>query len=243
MQNRTYKGTTKSVDSFDDEVSLWNLVGGNGLRLLQQIADTEYLIEKRDRPLSLLLSGRQSAIIYSVCFLRSLAMQVSQIPAPLLFHRDGLVEFFTPSHPDRGYIIEDIDFLNLGIIPKILQIIETGEFNQYDYSRKCVETCPVYGIVIMTCQDIKRVMSHITKSVDHVIHIDDLNREQIREIIKMRLRWAYVEYENENVIDMLATGNSLRPIIAVLKIAIVNMLSGGRSYLTEQDIVGARDCL
>lgn len=95
----------------------------------------------------------------------------------------------------------------------------------------------------MTCKDIKHVIPPLTKTVDYVIHIEDLNRYQIVEIIKMRLRWAHVEYESEKVIDMLATGNSLRMIISVMKMAIVEMLAEGRSCLTAQDVMKARECL
>lgn len=236
------KNQIKSIDAYDDEVSLWQLMG-NGLRLLQQIADTYYINERRERPFSMLLSGRQSTTLYSICFLRAVAMQVSQIPAPLLFHRDGLVEFFTPTHPDRGYIIEDVEHLNLGIQPKIIQILQEGEFTQYDCSRKCNETYPVYGAILMTCKDIKEVIPHITKSVDYVIHIDDLNREQIRQIIKMRLKYANVGYESEKVIDLLATGSSLRMIVSIMRIAYGMMLFENRSVITEQDVLKAREYL
>jgi hypothetical protein len=241
MQDKTYKGSIKCIEAFDDEVSLWHLVGGNGLKLLQQIADTVYLFEKRDRPLSLLLSGRQSAMLYSVCFLRALGMRVSHVQAPMLLHKDGMIEYFTPTDPDKGYIVEDIEYLNPLILPKIIQIIEKGEFAQYDRCDESVKVRPVFGAVLATCKDIKQVNSQITKSVDYVINIEDLTKEQIRQIIKMRLRYANVGYENERVIDMLAAGNSLRMIISVMKIAIIMML--GRSCLKEEDVVTARECL
>jgi len=178
-----------------------------------------------------------------MCFLRALAMQISQIPAPLLFEKDGLIEFFTPTNPDRGYIIEDIEYLCMGNHPQILQILRTGEFNQFDPVQKSVITYPVSGIILMTCKDIKQVIPPLTKTVDYVVNIEDLSRCQIIGIIKMRLKWSCVEYENERVIDMLATGNSVRMIISVLKIAIIEMLAEGRSCLTAQDVVKAREYL
>lgn len=243
MQDQTSKGSVKYIDAYEDEVSLWHLIGGNGLKLLQQIADTYYINERRERPLSLLLSGRQSTILYSVCLLRALAMQISQISASMLYVRDGLVEFFTPAHADRGYIIEDVEQFNLGIQPKIIQILQSGEFTQYDCSRKCNETYPVLGVIILTCNDMKEVIPQITKSVDYVIHIDDLNREQIRQIIKMRLKYANVGYESEKVIDLLAAGSSLRMIVSIMRIAYGMMLFENRSFLTEKDVLNAREYL
>jgi hypothetical protein len=244
MQEQTNKVSVKYIDTFDDEVSLWHLIGGgNGLKLLQKIADTYYVNEKRDHPFSLLLSGRQSTTLYGVCFLRSLAMQISRISAQMLYVRDGLVELFTPAHADRGFIIEDVEQFNMGIQPKIIQILQDGNFTQYDCSRKCNETYPVFGIIVLTCKDIKEVIPQITKSADYVIHVDDLNREQIRQIIKMRLKYANVGYENEKVIDMLATGSSLRMIVSIMRIAYGMMLFENRSVITEQDVLKARECL
>jgi hypothetical protein len=240
MQDKTYKGTTKSIDAYDDQISLWNLVGGNGLKLLQQISDTECLFEKRDRPLSIILSGN-STTLYSICFLRALAMQISQIPTQMLSHQDGLVEFFTPTHADRGYIVEDIEYLDMGIQAKIVQIIQNGRFTQYDLPKKSINTYPVFGAILLTCKDIKRVIPQLTKSVDYVIHIEDLTQGQIRQVIKMRLQYAHVEYENEKVIDKLAVGNSLRTIISVVKLAIVVMLFENRSTLTVKDVLKARE--
>lgn len=243
MQEKTNKGSVKYIDAYDDEVSLWRLIGGSGLTLLQKISDIYYVNEKRNRPFSIILSGKNSTTLYSVCFLRALAMQISQISAPMLYVRDGLVEFFTPTHADRGYIIEDAEHLNLGIQPKLIQILQGGEFTQYDCSRKCNETYPVFGVIVLTCKDIKEVISHITKTVDYVIRIDDLSREQIREIIKMRLTWANVQYENEKVIDLLAVGNSIRSIVSIMRIAYGIMLFANRSVITEQDVLKAREYL
>jgi hypothetical protein len=230
----------KYIDAYDDQASLWNLVGGNGLRLLQQIADTECLIEKRDRPVSILLSGTQSTALYSVCYLRAKAMQISKIPAQMLYIKEGMIEFFTPTNPDRGYIIEDIEHLSAGIQPKLLQILQEGHFTQFDPVKKSIDTYPVFGAVLLTCKDIKKVIPQLTKSVDYVIHID-LTQEQIRQVIKMRLQYAHVEYENEKVIDKLAVGNSLRTIISVVKLAIVVMLFENRSTLTVKDVLKARE--
>lgn len=237
------KHQINNIDLYEDTASIWNSIGGNGLKLLQKIADTYYINDKRNRPFSIILSGKQSTTLYSLCFLRTLAMQISQISASMLYVRDGLAEFFTPTHADRGYILEDVEHLNLGIQPKLIQILQDGKFSQYDSCKKVVESFPVYGVILMTCKDIKEVIPQITKSVDHLIHIDDLNREQICEIIKMRLSWANVQYENEKVIDLLAAGNSLRTIVSILRIAYAMMLFENRSVITEQDVLEAREYL
>lgn len=233
----------RSVDEYDDEASLWHLQGGHGLNFLQKLADTDHLIEKRNRPLSILLSGKQSTSLYSTCFLRALAMEISQVPASLLYMRDGLVEFFTPSNPDMGYIIENIEDLSMGVQPKLIQILQNGQFTQYDACKKSFDLYPVWGIVILTCKDIKKVNSEVAKAVDYIVNNEDLNKSQIFDIIKMRLRYAHVECEDEKVIEMLAAGHSLRTIINILKMAIVIMLAEARSCLMEQDIVKARECL
>lgn len=237
------KNQIKCIDIFDDEVSLYNLLGGKGLRFLQKIADTYHLIEKRDHPLSLILAGRNSTTLYSICFLRSLAMEISQIPAPLLFPKDRLYEFFTPSDEDSGYIIEDAEHIRPENQTQILEILQKGEFNHYDPCHKDILSYPVLGIILLTCKDIKQVFPPLTKAVDYVVNIDDLNRCQIIEIIKMRLKWASVGYDNERVIEMLAAGTSLRMIISIIKMAIVMMLAERRSCLTAQDVVKARECL
>lgn len=242
MQDKTYNGTVKSVDEYDSEACLWNLVGGNGLRFLQKLADTDHLIEKRNRPLSILLSGKQSTTLYSTCFLRALAMEISCTPAQMLF-RGGLVEYFIPSNADSGYIIENIESLGMANQPHFLQILQTGMFTQYDSCNKSYNTYPVFGIVLMTCKDIKQVIPQITKSADYIINIEDLTKEQVRQIIRMRFKYAHVEYEGDKIIEMLAVGNSLRTIVSIMKMAIVEMLAKGRSCLMEQDVLKARECL
>jgi len=237
------KNSIKCIDIFDDEVSLYNLLGGNGLRLLQKIADTYHMIEERDRPLSIILNGKNSTTLYSICFLRSLAMEISRIPAPLLFPKDRLYEFFTPSDEDSGYIIEDAEHIRPENQTQILEILQKGEFNHYDPCHKDILSYPVLGIIFLTCKDIKQVFPPLTKAVDYVVNIDDLNRCQIIDIIKMRLKWASVGYDNERVIEMLAAGTSLRMIISIIKMAIVMMLAERRSCLTAQDVVKARECL
>ncbi len=222
---------------------MWNVIGGNGLRFLRTLADTVDAMEKSNRPLSIILNGRNSTTLYSICFLRSLAMEISQIPAPLLFPKDRLYEFFTPSDADRGYIVEDAEHIRPENQTQILEILQKGEFNHYDPCHKDILSYPVLGIILLTCKDIKQVSPPLTKTVDYVVNIEDLSRCQIIEIIKMRLKWASVGYDHERVIEMLAAGTSLRMIISVIKMAIVMMLAEGRSCLTAQDVVKARECL
>lgn len=238
------KNQIRSIDIYDSEASAWNLQGDSKeLKFLRILADTYYLTTKRERPLSIILSGKQSTTLYSLCFLRALAMQISRIPAQMLYVRDGLIEFFTPTHADRGYIVEDVEHLNLGISPKLIQILQDGHFTQYDPCKKSIDSYPVFGIIIFTCKDIKQVIPSITKTVDHIITIEDLTQEQIKQVIKMRLSWANVGYESEKVIDLLAAGNSLRMIVSILRIAYAMMLFENRSVITEQDVLKAREYL
>ena len=48
------------------------------------------------------------------------------------------------------------------------------------------------------------------------------------------------ESGNETVIDMLATGKSLRPIIYIIKMAVVMMLNEGRTCLMHKDLLSAK---
>ena len=239
MQDKTNISEVKSIDSFDAEVSLWNLVGGKGLNLLKKIADTEHMVD-RDRPLSIILAG-SGRNLYAQSFLRSQAMDISQTSSRALDFRNALVEFFTPSHADRGYIIDDINRMSTDVVSKVVQIMRTGEFKQYESCNRSTSLYPVFGAVVLTIKSFNHIPMQLLKVSDYCILLNPLNKEQVKQVIRMRLKYAGIEYENEEVIEMLALGDDLRSIIYVLKLAAVIMLSDNRTCLKVKDLEQTKD--
>ena len=242
----THKSQLHSLDIFDAEVSLWQILPtttGLYLKLLKYIVDYElnHAVERGDKPLSLLIIGSKGTgkRTISRAFLRSIAVEsIKEISGSLVQVNSSLVEYFYPSGLETGYLITEFEQIDPSVMPLIYQIITSGEYRIYNYSRRTYELYPVYGPMILTTENLEKVPSSIIDHVSYQIKLTGWTQNELILVILQRIRYCQLDYEGEQVLNLLLqTGKGdLRTIIQLLKLTITIVLAQNRSKILIQDV-------
>lgn len=233
-----------SIDRFDQEVSLYQLVPpgtGRGLSHLKTIVDSIlYNPEQQPRkPLSLLVIGKQGAKTCGRAFLRALALdEINETPAQLLHSQTIIHEFFKPLFMPQGYLVSDINYLYPSAIKTLYQIISKGEYSGCESYRKAQEIVCVYCPVVMTARDLDKIPDYFKEQISHIVSMDDYSEEQKFLICLQRLRYCGIDYEEEEVLSLLVKYGcgDLHQVIRLLKDSITVVMAENRSVLTVSDV-------
>lgn len=243
MNNNTENKQILSVDRFDEEISLWQVIpcgSGRGITHLRLIADS--ILNNNQplhptKPLSLLLYGKGGAKkTHASAFLRAIGIDsANRISAGMLYSLRDLTEYFSPA---EAYIITEIDDMPPMLHLLIDSIIEKGEYLTYNRNEK--ECHPVKVPVILTANDIADVPPLIVQMVNHVVKLENYMKEQLKLILIQRLKYCGIESAiSEKTLDLLigdAEPLTLYALIRVLKVAVTIMRADCRRIMTDADI-------
>lgn len=244
MNKNTENKQILSVDRFDEEISLWQLIpcgSGRGTTHLRLIADS--ILNNNQplqptKPLSLLLHGKGGAKkTHASAFLRAIGIDsANRIPAGMLYSLRDMSEYFDSA---EAHIITEIDDMHPMLHMNIDSIIEKGEFTTYKYQNE-KECHPVTVHVILTANDISDVSPLIVQMVNHVVRLESYTKEQLKLVLIQRLKYCGIESDiSEKTLDLLigdAEPLTLYALIRVLKVAITVMLADSRRIMTDTDI-------
>ncbi len=235
-----------SLDYFDQDVSLWQLIPagtGKGLKRLKFIVDSILNSEESQsvKPLSLMITGKQGLRTHARCFLRALGYENPyEMPLHLLESSSGEIHnFFSPMRSCDSYIISCMADIHSPSIKTIYEAMAKGVYIQYDHNRNITEIVPVFRPIIMTTHNPKNIASYFTEKIDHVIEIEDYTKQQLELIVLQRLKYCNLGYKEEKVMMLTVDYGypKLHNIIRLLKDAITVMLAAGRTILSVDDIL------
>jgi len=244
MNKNTENKQILSVDRFDEEISLWQLIpcgSGRGTTHLRLIADSILNNNQPSvptKPLSLLLHGKGGAKkTHASAFLRAIGIDsVNRIPAGMLYSLRDLTEYFDSA---EACIITEIDDMPPMLHLVIDSIIEKGEYLTCNF-RNEKECHPVMVPVILTANDITDVPPLIVQMVNHVVRLENYTKEQVKLVLVQRLKYCGIESAiSEKTLDLMigdAEPLTLYALIRVLKVAITVMLADTRRIMTDFDI-------
>jgi len=229
---------------FEESVSLYQLVpAGDGYAsiLLRQIV--EYILIRRPRKLpTLLILGHEGKRTHALAFLRALAIEdVRVIPAELLQPVAGITSFFHGSHRDSGFVITDVDSLLHSVTLNIHEILQKRECRWYDYLKAGQDVCTVRGVLVLAAESREDVPSSILRFVDYTIELGTYTLAQRFQIVRQRLAYAGVKYENEATIRRIIKAGRVRlhRIIPFLRVCLTRLGAEERNTLREEDVIYA----
>ena len=229
--SKTQKQTTTELDSFDEEISLWQLLPtgkGHGLSLLKTIVDSILNTNKNKLP-SILITGSEGKRTHARAFVRALGIDdIKEIHGSLLQPVSGVMQYFC-SIDDTAHIVTDINQIHSLVRLSICQIIKDHRFYLFDYMKEGINSFEVPGLLVLTEKDINKVADPIVDAVDYIIEIEPYT-QQLELIVLQRLKYCGVEYEKEEVLSQIVRGGDgqLKNIIKFLKLCITVMKSDGR---------------
>ena len=244
------KGTNKQkplidLDEFDDQVSIWQLIPageGKALKKLKLIVESVLNgdVEKESsKPLSLLISGKNSTKIYAKAFLRGLGLgDIREIPAPVIQSYNDLIEFFHLSSSDTGYIISQAQNIRGMIVKDLYNVLTEGILARWNYTKMDKTVFPVLGTIVVTSYSNSSVPFEIKKCFTHQIEIEDYDKTQMELICLQRLLYSNIERENDKVLKLLTTlRSSFESTIQLLKNSVMVMQAEGKgNVLTEEHV-------
>ena len=234
-----------SIDQFDNEVSLYQLLSpgaGRGLSHLKTIVNSilHNPGHKQREPLSLLVVGEQGTRTHSRCFIRALGLEsINEIPAKLLHSQINAVhEFFNPLFPAQSFLVSNIDALYPSVLKCLYEIISKGEYSYYNPQKRCKEVVAIYAPVVMTAQNKSKIPEYFKENIDHIVHVGEYSEQNLILVVLQRIKYCGFDYEEEKVLSMLVESGyeDLQQIIRLLKNSITMMMSENRSVLTVEDV-------
>ena len=243
MKN-TKKQEIKSIDEYNQHLSLWNIISGgrqHGQIFLQKLIDqiqTDKFCNPHFIYPSILIVGKTGKKTIANAFLRSLCIEkYKHIPALYFTMSNSSAHFFT-SYKDAGYVLSDIENLDTHVENIIYNIIKFQKYILYNYLSEGEETYHVNGVLILTATDINKVGSPIRESITHTIQLKKHNSQQLELIIFQILKFTNLPIENDEIVKKIVElGNGeIRKCIKLLKNSYVVMRSGGRGKLLLKDV-------
>jgi hypothetical protein len=240
---KTTKQEIKSIDEFNQHLSLWNIITGGkqyGQIFLQKLIDqiqTDKFCNPTFKYPSILITGKTGKKTIANAFLRSLCLSTKLIPALYFTTASSAPQFFTDSR-DAGYIISDVEQLNIPVQNIIYTILKYQKYILYNYLSEVEENYEVGGIIILTAKDIKKVGSPILESVTHTVQLEPHNNQQLELIILQILKFTNQPFEKDEIVKKIVEYGSgeIKKCIKLLKNSIVVMRSGSKEKLMMKDV-------
>lgn len=237
---------TRSVDIFDQEVSLYQLMPNSDVRTLSTLKTIVNSIlhnpgQERIKPLSLLLVGKHGGTrTCSRAFIRALGIEeIREIPAQFLNSSyNAINDFFDPLFPAKSFLVSNIEAIYPSILKTLFEVITKGEYSWYDNIKRVKGIAYVYNPVVMTTDDITKIPYYFKESIDSIVHMGEYSKQNLELVVLQRLKYAQIDYENETVLSLIVEQgcNDLHNIITILKNSITVMLAESRSVLTADDV-------
>ena len=231
------------LDEYDN-LSLWQMIGagdGKALQKLRTIVNSlmnSHPIRESAKPLSLLISGEAGKRTHGHAFLRALGCEDIRVsPAAVFCSSSDLVDFFSNSTPDTGYVIFDLHSIPGGALKKLFEILHNGELSVTDFRREKI-VYPVMGVVIMTMRDRMKLPLYLQECFTYSVELGKYTEQQKELIALQRLKYANIEMETEDILRSLQvlSQEDLRKIVNLLDASITVMMADGRQVLTNTDV-------
>jgi hypothetical protein len=229
------------IDEFDEYVSLNNIIdaGGNAVAKLKKIAESlQYdQFNQLVRFPTLLIDGKgEGKSILGKAFLNTLCLQSKDIDASLLQSYNQIIEFFWASHPERGYLITNIDELSTFFHKTLYEIIRKREYTLLNQYGKSEMRYPVSSIIVMTSSHTSEVPAPLLKYIQYIIHHSNHNVKRRELIAIQRLVNANVKYSQACVKRIANETPNLNSMIGLIRMCLDIIKADYRDNLTLDDV-------
>ena len=225
-------------------LSLWQMIpagDGKALQMLKAVVNSllnSHPVRESNKPLSLLISGDAGKRTHAKAFLKSMGCEDIRVsPAAVFCSNNDLVEFFSNSSPDTGYVIFDLHSVPGGALKKLFEILHDGELSIIDLRREKI-VHPIFGVIIMTMRDKMKLPIYLKECFTHIIALDKYTEQQKELIALQRLKYSNIQLESDEVLRTLSLYGKpyLNSLIRLLNVSITIMMSDGRNVLTNSDV-------
>ena len=229
------------IDDFHEYVSLNNIIdaGGDAVAKLKKIADSFQFDQYNQlvRFPTLLITGQgQGKSTLAKAFLNSLCLEVKEIDASLINSANRIIEFFWASHPDRAYILTNVENLPTLFHKTLYEILQKHEYtilNQYSGSET---RYPVSSVIVMTTSDFLKVPSPLLKHTHYIINHTEHDNERRELIAIQRFRNANVRYSQQGIKKIVKETPNLKSMIDMVRMCLDIVKSDYRDNLTIEDV-------
>ena len=235
-----------SLANIDGHVHLWNIRStgsGKAVSFLKTIVDSIH----HDNPSSedyvyptILITGNEGKATNVNALINSLAMNdLDYRECEGEYFDNGIYSrpFFKDSSCDTVYVINNIDRLK-GTSGYILwEFIKHKKHTFQNWNNGDKDCVHLHGLLVMTTSDTKNISPSVLKEIDYIIDIESCSALQQEEIVKQRLDFSDVAYEDKAV-EMIVkvTNKTVSKCIDLLKRSFVIMRADGRDKLSLKDV-------
>ncbi len=242
MSNKTNNSSNiiLDLDSFDDHVSLYNIVLKNEhLQLLKSI--TESLQNNEfdriyDKSPTILLVGQEGKKTVARALSNTLNYSYEEI---LLINFEGSVQLKSFVHPNlKESVSVFLDFQNASkfIINDVYKILVKREF-EFDHPLETeTQIIVINGIIVFCCDNKNLIKKTILDNIDFVIQLNPYSQDQVRKIVMQRLKFCNVGFSDEVVNLICNSCSNVRDAIRILKYGFCFMRSDCRFELNKDDV-------
>ena len=249
LMNKKQETKYSSLDVFDTEISLYNLVPSSQdakeLRKLKLISEAYLLgkIKQATKPLSVLITGSTSKKTHGRAFLRSLgADYINEVNSYLLGLKYGFNDFACSQNKYDALLLSNIENLSPFCQTNLHEYLRSGFYSVKNMS-KVEEDYPWelrFGNapIVLTTSNIKKVQPFLLEYIDYTVAIQDYDIQFIELAILSRIKFCGIEYESEKVLKKIVNFglNRLDRSIYILKESITVMNSESEIVLLEKHI-------
>ena len=234
------------LDSFDDDISLWQMIPsgtnkGTGLSLLKTYCDAA--LNSRAKLKSMLITGTSGLQlkITANAFLRGLGLEKVNITDAALLQSVFDVHIFFCGDEYEGYVITNIEKTIPSVKSYLCGLLKKQQLKPYNYMEQRHDVFDVPGPVLLTSLNPKKLAGSILDSIQNTVQLEGYSSEELTLVTLQRLKYAKIEYENETVLkDIVQYGNNeYDKVITFLGLCIVVMQSKCRQELMLCDVVKA----
>jgi len=223
-----------------NEVSLWQMLpsGRQGMGQVLLKTHVDAVLNGRATLHSMLISGPEGLRTTAGAFVRALGIDnYNQTDASLLQTVYDLHNFFCPEQYE-AYIITNLERLVPALRAHLYDIIKKRQLKLYNYGTQTYDIYEIPGLVVMTSKDRAKVAWAILDDIQHTVELEGYTSGQLELIILQRLKYASVNYENENVLkDIVRHGNNLlNNCIRFMTSCLAVMQAEGRCILLQRDV-------
>ena len=235
--------TQVRLDEYDN-LSLWQMIpagDGKALQKLKAIVNStmnSHPVIQGNKPLSILLSGEAGKRTYGHAFLRSMGCEdIRFSPAAVFCSTPDLVDFFSNSSSDTGFVIFDLHSVPGGALKKLFEILHNGELAMTDFRREKT-VYPVFGTIVMTMKDRMKLPLYLQECFTYSVCLDKYTKQQKELIVLQRLKYANIEMETDEILRSLLvlSQEDIRKMVCLLGTSVMVMMADGRQILTNSDV-------
>ncbi len=227
---------------FEEEVSLWNLVlPGNGA-VRRQFEDIIDSLENRYYhtvpPLTVLIVGKEGKKLHAAALLRALDKTViKSAPARYFIEKEDVSSLLRYSESYMGYIVSDFEPLNHLNYKLLNEIITEGTYTIWDNHKKSLISYFVNNPIIVTAEETSLVPECMLQKFQHIVFLQDYTSQQIRRIIRQRIDYCRLDYDDHVVGAVMQRCNlSLKHASRLLEACITSLQAKKENRLTQSHI-------